>query len=239
MAQNPRSPGLLAFPKTQVLVLVGAMAVAAAGSASAASVAVSTGTGAPPATLGPFSLVPFPDDASLEGGSVSSLPSPLGGDLQFSPAVQHLVVPGTWSTWSQGNPAGLDVYFSNGASSVNMALPPQTQAFHFYAQPNNFSVYTIRAEHQDGTFLELDVDGSAGATGYGFYVTDASYLTSILVTSAQGAAGFALAQFQIAGPDGSVGEIPEPGTFLAGALIAAAAWPILRRRRATATAVQA
>jgi hypothetical protein len=240
MELNPLSRVQSASARFHALLLAGA-ALAATGSATAASVSVATGTGAPPTALGPFTLTPFPDDPSGPFTSVSSLPSPLGGSLSFSPDVSHRTVAGGgWLTWSQGSPVGLDVYQSS--SMLTLELPEQTTAFHFYAQPNlsEDPSYNITATHEDGTFLSLDVDGGGGATGFGFYVTDNSFLTSIIITADPEAQGFAIGQFQIAGPLGPGGEVPEPGTVLAGALVAAAAaFPVIRRRRHAAAAAAA
>ena len=241
MELNPLSPAQSASVKIQTriktLLLAGAT-LAATHSGMAASVAVSTGTGAPPTTLGAFTLTPFADDPTPNFTELSSLPSPLGGNLLFSPSVNHRTVPGGgWLTWSQGSPSGLDVYYQS-ASIMTLDLPAQTTAFHFYAQPNLAQApsYNITATHEDGTFLSLDVDGDGGAAGYGFYVTDSSFLTSITITAAIEAQGFALGQFQIAGPLNPGGEVPEPGTVLVGALVAAAAFPVIRRRRQAAAA---
>jgi len=63
------------------------------------------------------------------------------------------------------------VYYSNGATSLSIILPTDTAAFLFYAEPDPFQVFTIEATAQDGTVISQNVDGFAGAAGYGFYGT--------------------------------------------------------------------
>ncbi len=151
------------------------------------------GTGAPPATLGPYAMTAFgPDARPLV--DVWDVPSPLGGAVLFDRAMAHRRIGSNWATWSHGYTG--DVYFSNGATSVTMSLPPNTGAFYFYVEPNPFDWVAIEATAQDGTTSgEVLAHGSSSARYFGFYSLGGAPLVSITVTSAS---DFAVGEFGIA-----------------------------------------
>lgn len=73
------------------------------------------GTGAPPATLGPYTMTPFPVDDRPTWGNVTEVPGPTGA-LRFDDSMLHLRVDpdattGWRSVWSHGYRG--DVYWSN------------------------------------------------------------------------------------------------------------------------------
>ncbi|OHB75070.1 MAG: hypothetical protein A2W31_04885 [Planctomycetes bacterium RBG_16_64_10] len=187
-----------------------AMAVAVVCSTASANIVFTDlGTAAPPASLGGFAMTPFPDDLRDNGTSVTSVASPLGGTVDFSLALVLTEVGSGWATWSHGYTG--DVYFDVQASSVTMTLPAQTAAFYFYAEPNLFDLFTIEAVADDGTTSgPIDVQGQAGANGYGFHGTLGTKIASIAVTVEQGSFGFAVGEFGIA--------IPTPSAVLLGLL---------------------
>lgn len=151
------------------------------------------GTDAPPPTLGPYVMQAFPTDTQPIGG-VTSVAGPTG-TLGFDQALTHLQIGNGWATWS--NNYGGDVYQA-GSTTITLALPPSTSAFYFYAEPNQFSTFTISATNGDGTSSgDVDVNGSAGASYFGFYSTDATSLSSITVTTSD-PQGFAIGEFGVA-----------------------------------------
>ena len=144
----------------------------------------SPGTGPPPATLGPYQITPFPDDARAEFLNVASVPAPFGlGNVFFNPVLSHRDVPSSWATWSHGYTE--DVYYTNGGTAVTMTLVPNTKAFRFYAEPNPFAVVNITATTNTGvTSGPIPVDGFAGARYFGFFTTTLfESIASITVTS--------------------------------------------------------
>ena len=206
--------------KKGILICAMAVLILAVGGAQAAITGVALGTAAPPGVLGPYTMTPFAPDVRAEYSLVSSVPSPLGGDVGFSIPLNHRIVPESWATWSHGYTG--DVYFSTQAPTVTMTMPAGAVAFYFYAEPNPFAPFTITATAQDGTVVSQIADGSAGAAGYGFYGTGGSLISSIQVDYL-GEDGFAVGEFGIA-------AVPAPGAILLGSIgISLVGW--LRRRR--------
>jgi hypothetical protein len=169
--------------------------LAAATAAPAAITGFAGGAAAPGAMLGPYTMTPFTLDASPLSVDVTSVASPLGGEVDFSFPMRHLRIDQGWETWSHGYTG--DVYFTNGATHATMTLPAGTEAFYFYAEPDPFSQYTIVATTQDGTQVTQSVNGYAGAAYYGFYGTGSSLISSIAVTTPQ-PVDFAVGEFGIA-----------------------------------------
>jgi hypothetical protein len=166
----------------------------------------SPGTAAPPSTLGPYTMTPFAPDGRPEFTDVTTVPSPLSGagsgNLTFSEALNHRIVPGSWLAWSHGYTS--DVYCSDcGAptpGTVTMTLPSQTVAFYFYAESDTFGTFNLTATAQDGTTSgPVSVTTPTGNAKYfGFYTTDPNNpLVSVTITSSSNDMG--IGEFGIAG----------------------------------------
>ncbi len=156
----------------------------------------SVGTAAPPASLGGYNMAAFGDDTRPVIQDVSDVEAPGGGIVDFTPVVSHRQIGTGWSTWSHGY-AG-DVYYRAG-NDLLLTMPLDTYAFYFYAEPNLFGSYTITAMASDGTTLSQNVEGSAGATYYGFYACNGrTPLVSIEIDADPAASGFAVGEFGIA-----------------------------------------
>jgi hypothetical protein len=187
-----------------VCLLASTVAPLTASAASAASVAPDSiifsdgpGMSAPPSTLGPYTMTPFSADTQPLGEDVSGVAGPTG-TLGFSPSLEHHTTPyGGWATWS--NDYTGDVYATT-SPTATLTLPPGTQAFYLYAEPEEFQVFTITATNSDGTTSgAIPVSGEWGAAYFGFYSTGSAPLTSITVTAA-GPDGFAVGEFGVSGP---------------------------------------
>jgi hypothetical protein len=154
----------------------------------------SPGTGPPPATLGPYTMTAFPLDARPLGQVVTTVPSPLGGQVTFNVGLRHNRVGSGWATWSHGYTG--DVYGPTPGTTLTMTLPPNTGAFYFYAEPNPFATFDVTATAQDGTTSgPIPVSGFAGAKYFGFYGTGGATIASITVSSSR---DFAVGEFGIA-----------------------------------------
>jgi hypothetical protein len=164
------------------------------------------GTAAPPATLGPYTMTAFSDDARPLNNNVNGVPDPAGA-IQFSIPMNHVKITQGWATWSHGYMG--DVYWTNGATSVTLTMPPCTAAFYAYAEPNPFDDLNITATAQDGTTSgPIVVNGLSGATYFGFYTSPWQTIVTIEVSSS---VDFATGEFGIAidcGPP--VGGIAAP-----------------------------
>src|SRR4030042_57919 len=86
----------------------------------------------PPTTLGPYDMTLFPLDPQPLLQDVTSVASPLGGDLVFSDPVLHLRRYVTWGAW----PSWLspDLYYKWPPGELTLFLPPGTVAFDFWAR---------------------------------------------------------------------------------------------------------
>jgi hypothetical protein len=215
----------------RAVLFVAVVLVLLAAQSQAAITAVSLGTAAPPPTIGPYTMTPFPLDSQPVGSYVTQVASPLGGDVGIdthvaTPALHTLVGVG-WATWSHGYTGDVYPTYDDPSTWVTLTMPTGTKAFYFYAEPDPFEVWTITATADDGTQLSQDVNGDSGAAGFGFYGDAMTNLASIDVTSGT---DFAVGEFGIAS-----GAIPEPASLivwsLLGGLGVALAW---RRRKAAA-----
>jgi len=166
----------------------------------------SPGTAAPPSTLGTYNMTAFgpdPQPNCFEAGSIVTSVSDPAGTIGFTPALRHdhqTTAPGggCWATWSHGYTG--DVYDTASAvdpTTATINLPSGTNAFYFYAEPNQRVVLTITATAQNGTTSgPVSVDGDGGAKYFGFYGTGGVTVASITVTTSD-TLGFAVGEFGI------------------------------------------
>src|SRR5262245_24747122 len=93
---------VLARVAAVIAVLAGLVVVsnAPAGAVPTITFDGSPGTAAPPATLGPYTMTAFPADGRPIGAAVTTVPSPLGGDVGLSPAASHRRIGAGWASWS-------------------------------------------------------------------------------------------------------------------------------------------
>jgi hypothetical protein len=157
------------------------------------------GTAAPPAVLGSHTMQPFDQAAQVAIANltaVTTIPgSPIPGDLTLATSATKRSIGNGWSTWSHGY-TGV-VYFSAGTENT-LTLPAGTRAVYLYVEPNNLGNFDLTVTASPGsTCGTRTVNGSGGAVGYGFAATDETDITSIKVTAAAGAAGFAIGEFAV------------------------------------------
>jgi hypothetical protein len=154
-------------------------------------------------------MTPFAADARPVETDVADVPGPTG-TLAFGAAFTHVRIGSGWSTWSHGYTG--DAYYSKGALSLTLDLPPGTGALYFYVEPNNFAFFDVTATAQDGTTSgAVPVSGFAGAQYFGFYGTGGATVTSVTVTSTT---SFAVGEFGIAAAGQTLGELSDVHTWL-------------------------
>ncbi len=169
----------------------------------------SPGTAAPPSTLGGYSMIGFPADPSAEGSMISSLTppasAPVTGNLTFSPAVAHSIVPSSWGTWSHGYTG--DVYY-NASSELMLDLPTGTLAFYLYVEPNILDNFMFEVTTESAMQTGITVNGNGGAQYVGVYSdTPLDSVSFLFVKQPDGAAdGFAVGEF-------GINNVPEPRTY--------------------------
>ena len=151
-----------------------------------------------------FNMVTVPDPSLAAFTNVTTLSSPLG-NLTFTPSVNYRKIGSGWTSWSHGYTG--EVYYSNGATSIQIDLPASIAAFDLYVEPEPFNIFNITVTAQNGTTTSLTqpVDGNAGAKYFGFYGTGGDLIDKITVSSS---VDFAVGQLRLAKP------VPEPASVL-------------------------
>jgi len=156
---------------------------------------LSPGTAAPPDTLCGYMMTPFADDPRPTLEDVDFVESPCGwGQIDFSIPLNHRKIGDGWNSWSHGYTG--DVYYSNGAASVTITLPPGSCAFYFYVEPNPYDVIQFTAETADGTSSgSFSADGQGGAAYVGVCCDD---IQTVTISTDDGVTDFAIGEFGIA-----------------------------------------
>src|SRR4030042_3189607 len=85
-----------------------------------------------PTTRGPYDMTLFPLDPQPLLEDVTSVASPLGGDVAFSDPVLHLRAGVTWGLWWTPT-LSPDMYYKYPPGELTLFLPPGTVAFDFWA----------------------------------------------------------------------------------------------------------
>jgi hypothetical protein len=166
----------------------------------------SVGTGAPPATLGPYTMMPFQGALASDVGKtkVRTITTPIG-NIGLSADSRVLQVGGTtagqqWTSWSHGYAGvvfGFGTY-ANVPAQATLTFPPGTKAVYFYAEPDSWQLSGFTATANNGTssgkVTTVTLNGNSGATYFGFYAAPGMTITSVNVV-ADG--DFALGEFGI------------------------------------------
>jgi hypothetical protein len=161
------------------------------------------GSAPPPPTLGGYTMTPFALDSRPLYSSFLNVPSPLGGDINFSMPLNHRRIWQGWAAdWAHGYMG--DIYITSGPTTASIILPPGTTAFYFYSQPDCYGTATVNAMANDGTSSgPISIYVPNEAKYFGFYTTGGVELTSISISTSC-PAGFAVGEFGIskgASPD--------------------------------------
>ncbi|MGE5386800.1 MAG: autotransporter outer membrane beta-barrel domain-containing protein [Betaproteobacteria bacterium] len=184
------------------------------------------GTTAPPATMGGYAMQSFalaPQIAIVNFSNVTTIPgSPVPGSLTLATAENKRTVGAGWATWSHGYTGPVYV---DSATANTLTLPAGVHAFYFYAEPSAFATKTITATTNSGaTSGPINVNGSSGATGFGFSATAGETITTITIVT-NDSSGFAIGEFGIdipASPSGAARPDPSQDPEVIGLLKAQA-----------------
>lgn len=208
--------------RTRVVgILAGAAALTIGGQVFAAIQGAAIGTSAPPASMFGVTYTPFAVDSREPGTQVTTVASPLGGDVTFGHTREATSIDVGWATWSNGYTG--NVYPDSNEGSVQsetLTLPSGTNGFYFYAESNTFEIHSFTVVAENGpTLIDPNITGNSGAGGFVFWATGGDTIKSITVSSDD---SFALGQFGIS-------QVPEPAAI---SLLVVPAMLALRRRKA-------
>ncbi|MDO9263733.1 MAG: IPTL-CTERM sorting domain-containing protein [Desulfosalsimonadaceae bacterium] len=190
------------------------------------------GTAAPPATVSTYTLIPFdqaPQAAIADSTDVTTIPGcPVPGTLTTGASVNKRTIGSGWATWSHGY-TGV-VYM--GGSEIVLNLPPDTQAFYFYAEPDSFSTMVISAETDSGASSgDINVTGASGANGFAFYTNAGESITTITVATND--TFMAIGEFGIAqaAEPAAIPTMNEWGLIILSLLVAGSAIFVIKQKK--------
>lgn len=155
----------------------------------------------------PFDVGPQAAIANWAVGvtTIPGVPSPATGSLTVAPGVQKQTMPGTWtSIWANGYTG--PIFFTQGAQTITLTLPPRTTAFYVFAEQNVYGTFDITATTDSGaTSGAVTVVGVAtppavnSIPGIGFLTTTpGEAIQTITIDVEAGSNGFAIALFAMA-----------------------------------------
>jgi hypothetical protein len=152
-----------------------------------------------------------PADARPNGNDVTTVQVSTG-TMAFDRSLEHVEIGSGWASWSHGYTG--DVYHTarltgTQRDSLTMTLPAGTRAFYFYVEPDNtVGTYSITASSGGTSSGPVDVAGASGARYFGFFCSSGNdFITTVTVTAASAAGGFAVGEFGTAG-DQLLGSVP-------------------------------
>ncbi|RZA21086.1 MAG: hypothetical protein EOP93_04080 [Lysobacteraceae bacterium] len=133
------------------LAVAGIMLAASSFSATAAILFQNLGTAAPPAVIGGHTMMTFDlaqQTAIPDLTSVSNIPgSPIPGMLSISTPAMKYPFSALNGTWGHGYSGPLFTAPNN----ATLILPPNTNAFYFYAMGNSFGPATVTVTSNSGS----------------------------------------------------------------------------------------
>ncbi len=150
----------------------------------------SPGSAAPPATLGPYTVTPFPPDPQPVMNWATDVPATSAGlagpCLRFEPnpvytnwLLNHVLFNDTYfsstAVWGHGYAGDAYIMQSFGGEGcpdqLVMTLPPDTYAFYFYGHAYSGSM-TMTVTANDTSFEPVALSATEGAKYFGFYSAD-------------------------------------------------------------------
>ncbi|MFO7698290.1 MAG: hypothetical protein R6X16_14205 [Anaerolineae bacterium] len=204
--------GLLA---TTLLLGFGFAASASPVAASGAVFVDDPGLGGPPATMGPYTMLPFDPDPRPAGFTpVANVPGPTG-DLLFDREGLHALVGGDGSLWGHGYTGDVYYFPSSAQEDANAAVPwnwgeititfpERTMAFYLYLHidcPGPVQPVHVSVAGEGVASGQSVLPSKRGAIFLGIYSTDTP-LTTLSIGVGGYSSGFAIGEFGIYGlPD--------------------------------------
>lgn len=182
------------------ILIVSAAITAVAANVHAQVMSSALGTSAPPTTLHDYAM----HDGWDVRATFSDVNSAFVGGfrtVEFSQTMNLRRIGDGWSTWSHDYTG--PVYYTSEDSTRLTFDPGEVGAFILYVEPNNFGEFRfeIRGIDSSGRFstFSTDVEGFAGAQGFGFSAPAGGHITEVRVTNVGGDAnGFAVGEFSSA-----------------------------------------